>query len=81
MKRSMLPTSLVMPALLYLPFHHTVQAYIDWGSGSVAVMALVGALTAVLAATKLYWTQIKTFVRNRFSKSKKSEETTEQKEQ
>ena len=73
MKRSMLPTTLVVPALLYLPFHHIVQAYIDPGTGSIVIQAVIGALAAVLVAIGMFWKQIKAFVRNQFSRSKKSE--------
>jgi hypothetical protein len=74
MRRSMLPTTLVMPALLYLPFHQVVHAYIDPGTGSIVLQAVIGALAAVLVAIGMFWKQIKAFVKNLFSRSKKSEE-------
>jgi hypothetical protein len=77
MKRYMLPKTLIMPALLYLPFHQVLHTYIDPGTGSMIWMAVAGSITAVLAATKLYWNQIKAFVKNRFSRSRKSEEPKE----
>ena len=81
MKRSMLPTTLVMPALLYLPLHQVVHAYIDPGTGSLVLQAVIGAMVGVFVAIGLFWNRIKIFVKNLFSKSKKSEETTEQKDQ
>jgi hypothetical protein len=77
MKRSLLPTTLITPALLYVPFHQAVHAYLDAGTGSMIWLAVAGSITAVLAATKLYWNQIKAFVKNRLSRSRKSEEPKE----
>jgi hypothetical protein len=73
MRRYMLPTTLVMPALLYLPFHQLVDAYIDPGTGSLVLQAVIGALVGVFVAVGLFWNRIKAFVRNLFSRSKKSE--------
>ena len=77
MKRSMLPKTLIMPALLYLPFHQVLHAYIDPGTGSIVLQAVIGALVGGLVAIGLFWNRIKTFVRNLFSRSKKSEEPKE----
>ena len=74
MKRFVHPTTFIMPALLYLPFHQVVHAYIDPGTGSIVLQALIGAFAAALVAIGMFWKQIKAFVRNLFSRSKKSEE-------
>jgi len=81
MKRSMLPTTLVVPALLYLPFDQIVHAYIDPGTGSLVLQAVIGVLVGAFVAIGLFWNRIKVFVRNLFSKSKKSEEPKEQSEE
>jgi hypothetical protein len=73
MKRAKLSTTLVVPALLYLPFHQAVHAYIDPGTGSIVLQAVIGALVGGLVAIGLFWNRIKAFVRNLFSRSKKSE--------
>ena len=78
MKRSRLPTTLVVPALLYLPFHHVVHAYIDPGTGSIILQTVIGGFAAVLVAVGMFWKQIKAFVGNLFHRSKKSEEHREQ---
>jgi len=62
-----------MPALLYLPLHHVVDAYIDPGTGSLVLQALIGVLVGAFVAIGLFWNRIKAFVRNLFSKSKKNE--------
>lgn len=77
MKRSMLPKTLIMPALLYLPFHQVLHAYIDPGTGSIVLQAIIGALVGGFVAIGLFWNRIKAFVRNLFSRSKKSEEPKE----
>ncbi len=74
MKRSLFATTLITPALLYLPFHRVVDAYIDPGTGSIVLQAVIGAFAAVLVAIGMFWKQIKAFVVNRVSRSKKSEE-------
>ena len=77
MKRSVFTTTLITPALLYLPFHRVVDAYIDPGTGSIVLQALIGGFAAVLVAIGMFWKQIKAFVKNLFSRSKKSEEPKE----
>ena len=77
MKRSMLPKTLIMPALLYLPFHQVLHAYIDPGTGSIVIQAVIGGFAAMLVAIGMFWKQIKGFVRNLFSRSKKSEDPKE----
>ena len=78
MKRLRLPTSLAIPALLYLPFHHVVHAYIDPGTGSIILQTVIGGFAAVLVAIGMFWKQIKASVGNLFSRAKKSEEHKEQ---
>jgi hypothetical protein len=73
----MLPKTLIMPALLYLPFHQVLHAYIDPGTGSIVLQAIIGALVGGFVAIGLFWNRIKAFVRNLFSRSKKSEEPKE----
>jgi hypothetical protein len=73
----MLPKTLIMPALLYLPFHQVLHAYIDPGTGSIVLQAVIGALVGGFVAIGLFWNRIKAFVRNLFSRSKKSEEPKE----
>jgi hypothetical protein len=74
MKRLKLPTTLIVPAIMYLPFHHAIDAYIDPGTGSIILQTVIGGLAAVLVAIGMFWKQIKAFVGNLFSRSKKSEE-------
>jgi hypothetical protein len=48
----------------------TIFAYIDPGSGSVLLQALLGGVAAVGVAAKLYWKRLRGF----FRLSKKQEE-------
>ena len=54
-------------------FINNAQAYIDPGSGSIILQALLGALAAAGATVSIYWNKIKNlFKRNKkFEKDKK----------
>ena len=63
---------MVMTAALYVAmvflvshFHGGVQAYLDPGTGSIALQLLLGGLVAALATVKLYWDRLKAFLRRR----------------
>ena len=70
MKRVKFLTALMVPVLFYLPLRQGTHAYIDAGTGSIILQAVVGALFAVVVATKLFWQQIKNFLGSLFSKAK-----------
>jgi len=44
------------------------HAYIDPGTLSVALQAIVGAVVGVFIAVKMYWTKIRYFIKNIFGK-------------
>ena len=44
-------------------------AYIDPGSGSIVIQALIGALVGVGITLKVYWAKIRMAIDNKFSKS------------
>ena len=44
-------------------------AYIDPGSGSIIIQAIIGALVGVGITIKVYWAKIKMSLENKFSKS------------
>ena len=73
MKGDVFAKTLIVPVLLYLPFHQVIHAYIDPGTGSIIWMSIIGVVAAALTAIKLFWNQIKSFFSNLFSRSKKSE--------
>lgn len=43
----------------------TVQAYLDPGTGSIALQVILGGMVAALAAVRLYWDRLKTFLRRK----------------
>jgi hypothetical protein len=74
MKRVKFWTASMMPALLYLPLHQGIfPAYIDPGTGSIILQAVIGVLFGAIVALKLFWRQVKAFVGSLFSKFKRNE--------
>lgn len=49
-------------------------AYLDPGTGSIIIQALIGGLVGALFALKLFWRRIVAFFRNLFSKQERREE-------
>jgi hypothetical protein len=39
-----------------------VQAYLDPGTGSIALQLLLGGIVAAIATVRMYWSRIKAFV-------------------
>lgn len=64
-----------VPAFIILNLHHNGGLYyLDAATGSIIIQALIGGSVAVLLAVKIFWTRIKTSVRNLLGGSKKREE-------
>ena len=42
-----------------------VNAYLDPGTGAVALQLLLGGIVALLATTRIYWSRLKAFVLRR----------------
>lgn len=57
--------------------HLTVDYYIDAGTGSIIIQALIGGLAAVLVLLKIYWKKLKYFVHTKLSREKKDADITE----
>jgi hypothetical protein len=51
--------------LLVSQTHGELHAYLDPGTGSIAIQFILGALVAVLATVRLYWDRLRAFVRRR----------------
>ena len=62
-----MPTiQVVVLAAMFLLISHLsggLEAYLDPGSGSIALQFILGALVATLAGVKLYWQRMKAFLR------------------
>jgi hypothetical protein len=62
------------PAFFILTFRHTTTApYLDAGTGSIMIQALIGGLVGVLFALKIFWGKIKSFFRALFNRGKADE--------
>jgi hypothetical protein len=60
-------TALLFVAMFLLISHLQggVHAYLDPGTGSIAIQLVLGGLVAAFATVKLYWDRLKAFVRRR----------------
>lgn len=47
--------------LLVSEIHGTVHAYLDPGTGSIAIQLLIGGAVAALATLRTYWSRIRAF--------------------
>ena len=74
-RRSMIIS--LVPALSFLSSFKHGNPYIDPGTGSIVIQAVIGGFTAAVVAVGLFWKQINAFLRNLLSRSKKSEEPKE----
>ena len=52
----------VVPVLLLLDLPGGTRFYIDPGTGSIVIQAVIGAFAAVLVAVGMFWKQIKAFL-------------------
>ena len=48
----------------------SAHAYLDPGTGSMLLQALVGGIAMALGAVSIYWSRVKNFFSTRFGKSK-----------
>ena len=49
-------------------FSNLVYAYLDPGSGSIIIQAIIGAIASALFFVKMFWFKIKKFIINIFNK-------------
>ena len=59
-------TDVALLAAMFLLVSHWgggLQAYLDPGTGSVALQLIIGSVVAALAAVRLYWDRLRSFVR------------------
>ena len=75
-----LKRSVVVPALVMLPLLTSGQhfpPYIDPGTGSIVLQAVIGGLVAGLVAIGLFWKRVKAFFSGLFSRGRKQEKDDE----
>jgi|TARA_Y100000294_G_scaffold177470_1_gene202953 hypothetical protein len=62
-------------ALIIIIFFYTnnAYAYLDPGTGSIILQAILGFIAAAIATLSIYWNKFKMFILKIFKKEKKSE--------
>ena len=62
----------IIPSILIsLGISNPAHAYLDPGSAMLAVQAVIAAIATVLVATKIYWQQLKVFIKKLFKTKQK----------
>jgi hypothetical protein len=62
------PIMFIFFGMFYLMFPRITYAYLDPGTGSYIIQIILAALVGVAFTIKIYWTKVKTFFVNLFSK-------------
>ena len=63
----------VAPAIFYFSFSQPLDAYLDPGTGSIILQAVIGVAVGGLFAVGIFWQRVKTFFTNLFSRGEKHE--------
>ena len=62
-----------VPVVAILTFHHSAGApYLDAGTGSIIIQALIGFFAGALILLKIYWNKVKGFLKGLSARRKKS---------
>ncbi len=59
--------------IIFLSFSNQAYAYLDPGTGSIILQAILGFIAASLATLSFYWNKVKNFLCKLLKKNKKSE--------
>ena len=64
----------ILVTIMFIFFlNNNAHSYLDPGSGSIILQAILGFIAAALATASYYWTKLKIFFSKLFKKEKKSE--------
>ena len=63
--------------ILMLFFHTNAYAYLDPGTGSIIIQAILGAIAAVMTTASFYWQKTKTLIAKFFSFFKRNKKELE----
>ena len=58
---------------VYFLFSSNAHAYLDPGTGSIILQAIIAFFAGAAAFVSLYWRKTKSYISNLFSKNKKKE--------
>ena len=58
--------------IIFFIFTNASYAYLDPGTGSIILQAIIGFIAAALATISLYWNKLKLFLNKLFKKKNKS---------
>ena len=67
-----------IPAIFYFTLPETSNAYLDPGTGSIILQAVIGVAVGGLFAVGLFWSRVKSFFKNLFSRGAKEEDERDQ---
>ena len=59
--------------IIFFTFTNSANAYLDPGTGSIILQAILGFIAAAIATLSFYWNKVKLFLIKLFKKNKKSE--------
>lgn len=59
--------------IIFFTLTNSANAYLDPGTGSIILQAILGFIAASLATLSFYWSKVKLFLNKIFKKNKKSE--------
>ena len=68
----------VIPAFFFFTLPETSHAYLDPGTGSIILQAVIGVAVGGLFAVGLFWSRVKAFFRNLFSRGEKEKDERDQ---
>ncbi len=61
----------IIATLFYFTFHNQLYAYLDPGTGSIIIQAILGFIAAAGATITVYWKKFKEFFQKIFKSKKK----------
>ena len=68
----------IIPAFFFFTLPETSNAYLDPGTGSIILQAVIGVAVGGLFAVGLFWSRVKSFFKNLFSRGEKEKDETDQ---
>ena len=70
---------IILCAISILLINSNAYAYLDPGTGSIIIQALLGILAAGVTTVSIYWTKFKSIISKLFNKKKNAEDQNKKK--